>query len=233
MADAAMNAREKAGSGGRLTRRWWLKACATLGALSTLAHRFALLRFPSAAMLKDSGQQPKTKMPTRTHIVVIGAGAFGGWTALYLLRRGARVTLIDSWGPGNSRASSGGETRVIRGTYGPSQPYTKMAARALELWDENQKRWHQQLLFRIGVLWMAEAGTDQFERASLPVLKEAGIPYEELSNSEMQKRWPQINMEGVLWGVYEPQSGFLTARVACQAVLEGFLAEGGEFRQTA
>ena len=49
----------------------------------------------------------------------------------------------------------------------------------------------------------------------------------------MQKRWPQINMEGVLWGVYEPQSGFLTARVACQAVLEGFLAEGGEFRQAA
>ena len=181
----------------------------------------------------ESGGSLQTKMQSKTHIAVIGAGAFGGWTALYLLRRGARVTLIDSWGPGNSRASSGGETRVIRGTYGPSQPYTKMAARALELWDENQKRWHQQLLFRIGVLWMAEAGTDQFERASLPVLKEAGIPYEELSNSEMQKRWPQINMEGVLWGVYEPQSGFLTARVACQAVLEGFLAEGGEFRQAA
>ena len=181
----------------------------------------------------ESGGSLQTKMQSKTHIAVIGAGAFGGWTALYLLRRGVRVTLIDSWGPGNSRSSSGGETRVIRGTYGPNQPYTKMAARALELWEENQKRWHRQLLFRIGVLWMAEAGTDQFERASLPVLKEAGIPYEELSNSEMQKRWPQINMEGVLWGVYEPQSGFLTARVACQAVLEGFLAEGGEFRQTA
>jgi len=181
----------------------------------------------------ESGIPVQTKMQSNTHIAVIGAGAFGGWTALYLLRRGARVTLIDSWGPGNSRASSGGETRVIRGTYGPNQPYTKMAARALELWEENQERWHRQLLFRIGVLWMAEAGTDEFERASLPVLKEAGIPYEELTNAEMQKRWPHIDMEGVRWGVYEPHSGFLTARLACQAVLEGFLAEGGEFRQVA
>ena len=27
---------------------------------------------------------------------VVGAGAFGGWTALHLLRRGARVTLLDA-----------------------------------------------------------------------------------------------------------------------------------------
>src|SRR5438105_9247747 len=52
----------------------------------------------------------------KTQVVVVGASAFGGWTALCLLRRGASVALIDNWGPGNSRASSGGETRVIRGT---------------------------------------------------------------------------------------------------------------------
>ena len=39
-----------------------------------------------------------------SHLVVIGAGAFGGWTALYLLRSGFRVTLIDAWGAGNSRS---------------------------------------------------------------------------------------------------------------------------------
>src|SRR5436305_24653 len=43
---------------------------------------------------------------SRDHIVVVGAGAFGGWTALALLRSGARVTLVDAWGAGNSRASS-------------------------------------------------------------------------------------------------------------------------------
>src|SRR5216684_5686324 len=175
----------------------------------------------------------KNQMTSKPHIAVIGAGAFGGWTALYLLRRGAQVTLVDAWGPGNSRASSGGETRVIRGTYGPNQPYTKTAARAMQLWKENQKRWNLKLMHQTGVLWMVTAGDDHFERGSLPVLRDAGILYQELSVQEMTARWPQINLEGVHWGIYEPEGGYLTARVACQAVLDGFLAEGGEYKQLA
>jgi sarcosine oxidase len=172
-------------------------------------------------------------MQSKPHIAVIGAGAFGGWTALYLLRRGARVTLLDAWGPGNSRSSSGGETRIIRGTYGPGQPYTKMAARALRMWTEHEIRWCRQLLHRAGVLWMATTSDDQFERSSLPMLREAGIAYEELSGREVGKRWPQINVEDVRWAIHEPECGFLMARIACQAVLEGFLAEGGEYKQVA
>ena len=172
-------------------------------------------------------------MHAKSHVAVIGAGAFGGWTALYLLRRGARVTLLDAWGPGNSRSSSGGETRIIRGTYGPSQPYTKMAARARRMWTEHEIRWRRQLLHRTGVLWMATTRNDQFERSSLPMLREAGIAYEELSGREVGKRWPQINVEGVRWAIHEPDGGFLMARIACQAVLEGFVAEGGEYKQVA
>ncbi|HKD03248.1 MAG TPA: FAD-dependent oxidoreductase [Terriglobales bacterium] len=166
----------------------------------------------------------------KPHVAVIGAGAFGGWTALYLLRGGAKVTLVDAWGPGNSRASSGGETRVIRGTYGPKQPYTRMAARAIELWSEHEQRWKCRIMHRIGVLWMAGEGEDDFERGSLPELRDAGIRCEELSRSEMKKRWPQIYLEDVPWGIFEPDGGFLYARRSCQLVAEGFVAEGGEFR---
>jgi sarcosine oxidase len=172
-------------------------------------------------------------MPLKPHVVVIGAGAFGGWTALYLLRRSARVTLLDAWGPGNSRSSSGGETRIIRGTYGPGQPYTNMVARALRLWKEHEVRWRRKLLHCSGVLWMAASSDDQFERSSLPLLRQAGIVYEELSGREVGMRWPQINVEDVQWAIHEPESGFLMARVACQVVLEGFLAEGGEYKPVA
>lgn len=172
-------------------------------------------------------------MQSKSHIAVVGAGSFGGWTALHLLRRGARVTLLDAWGPGNSRSSSGGETRIIRGTYGPNQPYTKMAARALRLWKEHENRWGRQLLHRTGVLWMATSDDDQFERGSLPILRDASVVHERLSGTEVGKRWPQINAEDVRWAIYEPEGGFLIARVACQAVLEGSLAEGGEYKQVA
>jgi len=171
-------------------------------------------------------------MQSKLHVAVIGAGAFGGWTALHLLRRGAQVTLLDAWGPGNSRASSGGETRVIRGTYGPNQPYTKMTRRALQLWKEHEKLWHCQLFHAIGVLWLA-AADDHYERGSLPLLRQAGIPYTEISAQEIGQRWPQINLEGIRWGIHEPESGFLKTRASCQKVLEGFLGEGGEYKQTA
>jgi monomeric sarcosine oxidase len=172
-------------------------------------------------------------LPSKPHIAVIGAGAFGGWTALYLLRRGSRVTLLDAWGPGNSRSSSGGESRIIRGTYGANQHYTKMSARAMQLWKEHDRRWGVQLLHRTGVLWMAATEDDEFERSSLPLLQEAEIAYDELSVDEMARRWPQINFEDVRWGIFEPEGGFLRARAACQTVMDAFLAEGGEFKQRA
>ena len=172
-------------------------------------------------------------MTAKPHVAVIGAGAFGGWTALFLLERGARVTLLDAWGPGNSRASSGGETRIMRGTYGPDQPYTATAARALKLWQKYERRWKRQFLHRTGVLWMVSNHDDAFERGSLEPLREAGIEFRELSAAQMKKRWPQVNFAGVHWGILEPQCGYLDARASCQAVLDAFLAEGGEYRQVA
>jgi glycine/D-amino acid oxidase-like deaminating enzyme len=185
-----------------------------------------------AGNLVQSGQTAMTSGP---QVAVIGAGAFGCWTALYLLRCGARVTVLDPWGPGHSRASSGGETRIIRATYGPNQPYSRMAARALAIWKEHETRWHRKLLHTAGVLWMAHVGgdkgeNDEYERASLPSLREAEVAYQELSANDVKARWPQINTEDISWAIYESECGFLSARVACQAVMEAFLAEGGSYR---
>ena len=166
----------------------------------------------------------------KPHVAVIGAGAFGGWAALHLLRRGARVTLLDAWGPGNSRASSGGETRGLRATYGPDRVYVEMVARSLQLWRENEARWGRTLFRRTGAIWMAGMD-DRYESAALPILRDVGIEVEDLSPAEAERRFPQIHFEGVARVLHEADSGYLLARLACQAVLEGFLEEGGEYRQ--
>ena len=170
-------------------------------------------------------------MKPRPHIAVIGAGAFGGWTALHLLECGAKVTLLDAWGPGNSRSSSGGETRIMRGTYGPDQPYTELAARALKLWSKYERRWKRQFLHRSGVLWMASGKDDAFERGSIEMLRAAKIKYQELSTVQMRKRWPQIDFAGIEWGIFEPDCGYLDARASCHAVVEAFIAAGGKYTQ--
>jgi len=60
-------------------------------------------------------------------VAVIGAGSFGSWSAWHLAQAGASVLLLDAWGPGHSRSSSGGESRIIRMGYGADQIYTRMA----------------------------------------------------------------------------------------------------------
>src|SRR6188474_2635989 len=112
-------------------------------------------------------------------VAVVGAGAFGGWTALYLQRAGAQVTLVDAWGPGNARASSGGETRVIRTIYGPARHNIEMAARALTLWSEWDRAGGVPVYTRTGVLWLTGAD-DGYTRASLPFLRDLKLECEEL-----------------------------------------------------
>ena len=166
-------------------------------------------------------------------VVVVGAGAFGGWTALELRRRGARVTLVDAWGPGNARASSGGETRVIRATYGARAIYTKMAVRAMALWRAHDAQWQRGFFRKTGALWLFGAD-DAFGRASAAALRAEKLPIEELTPQAAATRFPQIafddTIKSVLW---EPEAGYLFARRACEHVLERFIAEGGEYRQSA
>jgi len=121
----------------------------------------------------------------------------------------------------------------MRGTYGPDQPYTEMAARALKLWAKYERQWKRQFLHRTGVLWMASGRDDTFERGSMKALRAAKIKFQELSASQMKKRWPQINFEGIEWGIFEPECGYLDARASCAAVVDAFVAAGGEYCQVA
>src|SRR3954470_20958898 len=60
-------------------------------------------------------------------VVVVGAGVFGAWTAHRLQALGRRVTLVDAWGPAHARASSGGESRLTRGSYGAAEVQHSLA----------------------------------------------------------------------------------------------------------
>src|SRR5688572_14624499 len=153
------------------------------------------LAAPLAGMLGGAAPTRTQAPPTptrRRRVVVVGAGAFGGWTALALRRRGAEVTLLDAWGPGNARSSSGGETRVIRGMYGGDALYTDWVVRSFALWRELEGRCGEGLYRRTGALWMFE-GEDGYARAALPVLRAAGLPASELDLAAARKRFPQVD----------------------------------------
>lgn len=169
------------------------------------------------------------RIGTSSPVVVIGAGAFGGWTALYLLRKGCNVTLVDAWGPGNSRSSSGDETRVIRSTYGDNQFYFDLNVKALSLWKENEIRFGKKLFFNTGVLWLCYHEKTPLVDDSVPFAEHHGMPLEHLSQKEIQTKYPLINTEDIHHAYFDAFGGYLKAREATQSVVDAFVKEGGTF----
>jgi sarcosine oxidase len=162
-------------------------------------------------------------------VAVIGAGAFGAWTAWHLAKRGQRVALIEAYGPGHSRASSGGETRIIRMGYDADELYTRWSQKSLTQWKEFFSATRQPLFLETGVLWMAGDKDKRLGQTSA-TLKRCDITFEELDRAALEKRYPQIGLYGIERGILEPKSGVLMARRAVVAVVEEAVRLGVEYR---
>lgn len=157
-------------------------------------------------------------------MVVIGAGAWGGWTAYHLRKRGARVTLIDSYGAGNSRSTSGDETRGIRSSYGDRAAgdlWTPWARSAIRRWQEFDAEWGP--VFR--TRFYMQTGDVIMRSADEPFLKRTrelwttnGVKHEVLDGAEVRKRWPVIGADDVTIAIFEPDAGVARCRHATQAV---------------
>ena len=112
-------------------------------------------------------------------VAVIGAGVFGAWTAHHLRRAGLRVALADAYGPANSRASSGGESRIIRMGYGSDEIYTRSAMRSLALWKQFCEESGDRIFHETGVLWIAPE-SDRYSRDTRVTLARCGAKFQVL-----------------------------------------------------
>jgi monomeric sarcosine oxidase len=167
----------------------------------------------------------------RYDVVVVGAGAFGAWTAYTLRLEGASVLLIDAYGPGNSRASSGGESRIIRLGYGPDEIYSRSAQRSMLLWQQLFEKTGN-FFENTGMLWLA-GEHDVYCEATLATLQRVHAKFERLDHDELVRRYPQLELGPVAWAILEPDAGVLLARRAVQAVAGEAQVNGVEYLQEA
>jgi len=162
----------------------------------------------------------------RPDVVVVGAGAFGAWTALTLRERGVKVVLLDAYGVCSPRATSYDETRLIRCGYGDREIYSRWALRAMDLWEKRQQEWNQKLLYPGTRLSLAAHSTRQLE-LERKVFDRLSIRYEILQHDELSRRYPQVSFEGVEAAFLEPRSALIKAQDALLRVAEEFKRKGG------
>jgi sarcosine oxidase len=165
-------------------------------------------------------------------VAVVGAGCFGVWTAWHLAQAGHAVVLIEAHGPGNTRASSGGETRIIRMGYGAQEIYTRWSMRSLAMWKELSARTGLPLFHETGVLWMAR-DDDPLSAATLATLGRCQVRHERLTHDELNVRYRQIDWGSITWAIHEPESGVLMARRAVAAMAGEAARAGARYVQAA
>ena len=169
------------------------------------------------------GEERKVSKPATWDSIVIGAGVFGAWTAWHLRKAGQRVLLLDAFGAAHARASSGGESRLTRGSYGRDEVYTRFAFDSLPQWKWLSDLSGLPILHQIGVLFFfqkREAYVDQ----SLEVHRRLKLPTVELDRAALEQRYPQVFWKDIEVGLLEPEFGVLMARRAVQTLVKQFVS---------
>lgn len=161
-------------------------------------------------------------------IAIIGAGAFGLWTALAAAERGARVTVIDMRDVGNVRASSGGASRNIRAAYGEDVFYTRLAFEALAVWQQREAEFGLRLFYHAGALRSLDPALLE---AQAKIFATCQQPYELLDGAAVMRRWPVLNYAPDARLFYEPRAGVLLASKALQLVAAQLAKLGGSVKQ--
>lgn len=161
--------------------------------------------------------------------IVIGSGVFGAWTAWHLRKAGQKVLLLDEYGAAHARASSGGESRMTRGSYGADEVYTRMAFDSLTQW-----RWLSELaglpIFHpTGVVFFFQK-REPYVDQSIEVHTRLKLPTTVLDRAMLEQRWPQVYWKDIELGLFEPDFGVLMARRSVQTLVKQFVKAGGEYR---
>jgi sarcosine oxidase len=158
------------------------------------------------------GAAGTTTLRAVSSALVIGAGVFGASLADRLARDGWKVTLVERFEPGNPRAESGGETRLLRCVHGPDEFYTRSARRALGVWRELG------VLEECGVAWFARR-EQGWEAEGERVLRAEGIPVERLDPADAQRLFPTLTVDDLAFVLHEPEAGVLHAADGVRALV--------------
>ncbi len=149
----------------------------------------------------------------------------GSAAAYALARRGRRVIGFDRFRPPHASGSSHGESRIIREAYFEQPFYVPLVRRAYARWREIEQESGMRLLLACGGLSIGppDSALVSGARASARMHH---VPCEELSATELHRRFSAWRVPEEMVGLWEPGAGVLFAERCIDAFLSLAIAQG-------
>ncbi|MFI5245514.1 MAG: N-methyl-L-tryptophan oxidase [Gemmatimonadales bacterium] len=162
-------------------------------------------------------------------VMVLGLGAMGSSTIYHLARRGQKVLGVDQFTPPHAFGSSHGKSRIIREAYFEDPLYVPLLKRAYNGWAELQARSGKRVLRRTGGL-MIGAPDGRMVSGARTSAAAYRLPCEELSASEVRRRFPALRPPDDAVAIWEPRAGVLDPETAIEAQLALAHSAGADLR---
>lgn len=166
-------------------------------------------------------------MPRSFDVIVLGVGGMGSAACFELARRGRRVLGLEQFALAHDRGSSHGHTRIIRTAYAEGPQYVPLAKRAFSRWYELEQLTGRHLLTECACLNAGPPGSEHVAGVRKSV-REHVLEAEELSGSEINRRFPAFHFPADYSGVVERAAGFLYVEDCVRAHYEAAVARGAE-----
>jgi sarcosine oxidase len=158
-------------------------------------------------------------------VVIVGLGAMGSAAAFAIARRGRRVIGFDRFRPPHAFGSSHGESRIIREAYFERPLYVPLVRRAYARWREIEQESGTRLLLDCGGLSIGpqDSAIVTGARASARM---HDVPHEQLTATELHRRFPAWRVPEEMVGIWEPGAGVLFPERCIEALLSLATAHG-------
>jgi len=160
-------------------------------------------------------------------VIVLGVGGMGSAACFELAHRGRRVLGLEQFPLVHSQGSSHGHTRIIRTAYAEHPGYVPLVQRAFERWYELEQLTGRHLLTECPCLNVGLPKSEHVEGVRASV-REHKLVAEELTASEISRRFPPFTFPSDYSGILEQDAGFLYVEECVQAHIDSAVSLGAE-----
>ncbi|MBK3495856.1 N-methyl-L-tryptophan oxidase [Viridibacillus sp. YIM B01967] len=150
-------------------------------------------------------------------VIVVGAGSMGMAAGYFLAKSGKKTLLLDAFNPPHDQGSHHGETRIIRYAYGEGAEYVPFALRARDLWQDLAQQTGKEIFLQTGVMNVGDENIP-FIKNVIASAEKFDLPLEVMTATEVNEKWPGMQLPANFVGCFEPTSGVLRV----EACVEGY-----------